>query len=102
MSSSSNVSGLLAELINGTTPSPTPSTSTANLNRVSMQTAFYNSGRQARESIATPSINATKKAIVLKHIDSSPTRNSTAGSGTHLVFDNARLSAKIWSVRDCN
>jgi hypothetical protein len=47
-----------------------------------MQTAFYNSGRQARESITTPSINATKKAIVLKHIDDSPTRNSTAGSGT--------------------
>ena len=82
MSSSSNITGLLAQLINGTTESSTPSTSTANLNRVSMQTAFYNSGRQARESITTPSINATKKAIVLKHIDDSPTRNSTAGSGT--------------------
>ena len=82
MSSSSNITGLLAQLINGSTESPTPSTSTANLNRVSMQTAFYNSGRQARESITTPSINATKKAIVLKHIDDSPTRNSPAGSGT--------------------
>jgi len=82
MSSSANITGLLASLINGTTESPTPSTSTANLNRVSMQTAFYNSRRQEEDNRTTPSINATKKAIVLKHIDDSPTRNTPAGSGT--------------------
>jgi hypothetical protein len=47
-----------------------------------MQTAFYNSRRQEENNKTTPSINATKKAIVLKHIDDSPTRNSPAGSGT--------------------
>jgi LAS superfamily LD-carboxypeptidase LdcB len=82
MSSSSNITGLLAELINGTTETPTSSTSVRNLNPVSFSTAYYHSKNKSENNRTTPSINATKKAIVLKHIDDSPTRNSTAGSGT--------------------
>ena len=82
MSSSSNITGLLASLINGTTPSEPPFTSVANLNRVSFTTAYTNSIRQGENNRTTPSINATKKAIVLSHLDTTPTLNSQAGSGT--------------------
>ena len=83
MSNSSDIVGLLASLINGTAEwHGAPFTSPGNLHRVSFTTAYANSRRQAENNRTTPSINATKKAIVLKHIDYSPTINSTAGSGT--------------------
>ena len=83
MSSSSNITGLLAELINGTTPSPTPPTSVRNLKKVSLTTAMQKSATTEGNSRTLPSINATKKAIVLKHIDTTPSELTTAGSETN-------------------
>ena len=83
MSSSSNITGLLAELINGTTPSPTPPTSVRNLKKVSLTTAMQNSAIRGGNDRTLPSINATKKAIVLKHVDTTPSELTTAGSETN-------------------
>lgn len=83
MSSSSNITGLLAELINGTTPSPTPPTSVRNLKKVSLTTAMQKSANREGNNKTTPSINATKKAIVLKHVDTTPSELTTAGSETN-------------------
>ena len=85
MSSSPNITGLLAQLINGTTESPTPSTTAANLNPVSFTTAYANSRSQAENNRTTPSINATKKAIVLKYIDNEPIAGPTAGYETNWI-----------------
>jgi len=82
MSSSSNITGLLAQLINGTTETPTSSTSVRNLNPVSFSTAYYHSKNKEENSKTIPHINATKKAIVLRHIDTTPIELTTAGSGT--------------------
>ena len=83
MSNSSNITGILARLINGTTESPTPSTSAANLNPVSFTTAYANSRSQTENNRTTPSINATKKAIVLRYINEEPIADSTAEYGTN-------------------
>ena len=83
MSSSASITGLLAELINGTTPSPTPPTSVRNLKKVSLTTAMQKSAIRGVDSRTIPSINATKKAIVLKHVDTTPSELTTAGSETN-------------------
>lgn len=83
MSSSANITGLLAQLINGTTESPTPSTSVRNLNPVSFSTAYYHSKGREENNRTIPQANATKKAIVLKHVEDTPLTNSPAGSGTN-------------------
>jgi hypothetical protein len=82
MSSSANITGLLAQLINGSTEFPTPSTSVRNLNPVSLSTALLRSRSQIESNRTTPSTNATKKAIVLKHVDNTPFVASTANTGT--------------------
>ena len=82
MSSSSNITGLLAQLINGTTPKLPTRANVGNLNPVSFTTAYANSRIKEENNKTTPSVNATKKAIVLKHIDDSPILISTAGSET--------------------
>ena len=84
MSSSSNITGLLAELINGTTESVKSVTpSVRNLNSVSFSTAYYKSQGKSENNRTTPSINATKKAIVLKHIEDTPTARVTpSNTGT--------------------
>jgi len=83
MSSSSNITGLLAQLINGTTESAQPSTSVRNLRKVSLTTAMQKSASNEKNNRTTPSINATKKAIVLKHVDTTPPEITTAGSETN-------------------
>ena len=82
MSSSANITGLLAQLINGTTESQTPSKSVRSLNPVSFSTSYYDSKAKESNNRTTPQINATKRAIVLKHIDNTPILISTAGSET--------------------
>jgi hypothetical protein len=82
MSSSTNITGLLAQLINGTTESPTPSTSVRNLNPVSLSTAYNRFQSQYEVGRITPPINPTKKAIILGHVDDSPTTRSAAGTET--------------------
>tara|TARA_R110000824_G_scaffold2122_2_gene10106 strand:- start:835 stop:2157 length:1323 start_codon:yes stop_codon:yes gene_type:complete len=82
MSSSSNISGLLAELINGTTETSASPASVRNLNPVSFSTSHHNSQIKELNSRTTPQINATKKAIVLKHALATPIVVSSAGSGT--------------------
>tara|TARA_R110002073_G_scaffold24015_1_gene81396 strand:- start:309 stop:1550 length:1242 start_codon:yes stop_codon:yes gene_type:complete len=82
MSSSFNITGLLAQLINGTTEQKPPSTSVRNLQKVSLTTAHYNSKFQSGNSRTSPQANPTKKAIVLKHIEGTPVVNSSAGSDT--------------------
>tara|TARA_R110000796_G_scaffold124614_1_gene239100 strand:+ start:165 stop:896 length:732 start_codon:yes stop_codon:yes gene_type:complete len=73
MSSNINITGLLAQLINGTTETIKSSTpSVQKLNSVSFSTAFYKSQSKSENSRSTPSINATKKAIVLKRIEGTP------------------------------
>ena len=82
MSSSANITGLLAQLINGTIESQTPSKSVRSLNPVSFSTSYYDSKAKELNNRTTPQINATKRAIVLKHIDNTPILISTAGSET--------------------
>ena len=82
MSSSANITGLLAQLINGTIESQTASVAVGNLNPVSFSTSYYESKAKELNSRTTPQINATKRAIVLKHIDNTPILISTAGSET--------------------
>ena len=73
MSSSFNITGLLAQLINGTTETVKSSTpSVQKLNSVSFSTAFYKSQSKSENSRSTPSINATKKAIVLNRVEGTP------------------------------
>jgi len=73
MSSNVNITGLLASLINGTTESRISSPSTKNLKSVSFSTAYYKSQGKSENNRTSPSINPTKKAIVLKHIEDTPT-----------------------------
>ena len=82
MSSNANITGLLTQLINGTTESQTPSKSVRSLNPVSFSTSYYNSKAKESNNRTTPQTNATKRAIVLKHIDNTPILISTAGSET--------------------
>ena len=73
MSSNVNITGLLAELINGTTESAKSTTpSVRKLNSVSFSTAYYKSKSKSENNRTTPSINATKKAIVLGHVEKTP------------------------------
>ena len=84
MSSSANITGLLAQLINGTTEQKPPSTSVRNLNNVSFTTSYYKSISKEENNRTAPQINATKKAIVLQHVDGSPTaRTEAAGADTN-------------------
>tara|TARA_R110000824_G_scaffold10559_5_gene46397 strand:- start:1436 stop:2764 length:1329 start_codon:yes stop_codon:yes gene_type:complete len=84
MSSKANITGLLADLINGSTESSPASTSVRNLKKVSLTTAMQKSTNGEGSSRTTPPINATKRAIVLKHIDESPQstgdKNTPAGT----------------------
>lgn len=83
MSSSANITGLLAQLINGTTEQKPPSTSVRSLQKVSFTTSYYNSKAQSENNRTATQVNPTKKAIVLKHIEDTPIVNSTAGSDTN-------------------
>ena len=52
MSSSANITGLLAQLINGTIESQTPSKSVRSLNPVSFSTSYYDSkAKELNDSI---------------------------------------------------
>lgn len=83
MSSSLNISGLLAQLINGTTETPPAPPPVRDLRKVSFTTAMHNSANREANSRTIPSINATRKAIVLKHVDTTPSELKTSGSETN-------------------
>ena len=88
MSSSSNITGLLAQLINGTTPTPISVPSTRNLNPVSFSTAYYKSNARAQEDRVAALANTSKKAIVLKHADDTPPYAPTTSDTNWYSFMN--------------
>ena len=81
MSSSVNITGLLAQLINGTTPRLPTKPSTRNLSPASLVTTLRKSITLEAENRASIVASQTQKAIVLKHISSAPRiRGSSADS----------------------
>ena len=71
MSSSFNIAGILAGLLNTDTQMPTPTPSAKNSEPSSLSAAFNRSQTQAH-SVPLPSENPTKKAIVLQAVNGTP------------------------------
>jgi len=81
MSNSSKITGLLAQLINGTTPRLPTAPNTRNLGSVSLSTALRRSKTREAENRAYAVASQTQKAIVLEHVSTTPRiRGSSAAS----------------------
>ena len=77
MSSSSNITGLLASLINGTTEASSPLEGARRRAPTSLSRALNDSRIRAASNDTYSQTNVTKKAIVLKYIESDPNPNQT-------------------------